>query len=417
MIKIIRKLTLTSKNQSQKIAKESSHLLSAMKENINRRWILHLDMDAFYASIEQLDHPEYRGKPVVVGADPNGGEGRGVVSTASYEAREYGIGSAMPISRAYRACPTAVFLPVRMHRYQELSAAIMAFLRNFTPAIEIASIDEAFLDLTGTERLFGDPVALARSIKGQISAKFNLTASLGLGPNKLIAKIASDLEKPDGLTIVRHDEVTTFLKNLPITRIWGVGRKTAGYLEKLGISKVGQLAEVSENFLEAKFGKYGAKLAKLARGIDDSPVVTESERKQMSKEITFAEDVEGFETIKPSFIDLCERVGFRMRLNNFLGRTIIVKVRYSDFTTITRSRTLGMTNHTKTIIDTVLELIEEVDFSRKIRLIGVGVSNLDANSPEQLDLFAEDEHELEAVIDKIRIKFGENALRRGINLW
>jgi len=269
------------------------------------RKIIHIDMDAFYAAVEQHDTPSLRGKPVVVGGDA---EKRGVVSAASYEARAYGVHSAMPTSQAKRLCPQGIFLPVRMGRYQEVSEQIFQILRVYTPLVEPLSLDESFLDVTASERLFGPAVKIAREIKQRIHESTGLTASAGIAPNKFLAKIASDLRKPDGLVEIKPEEVQDFLRDLPISRLWGVGKTTEEVLRGMGILRVGQLATYPMEAIERKLGKFGRELVALARGEDERSVIPESEAKSISQEETFTPDLGDRETMKKVLLDQSERV-------------------------------------------------------------------------------------------------------------
>jgi DNA polymerase-4 len=301
------------------------------------RKIVHVDMDAFYAAIEQLDHPELRGRPVIVGGDP---AGRGVVSTASYEARKFGVHSAMPAAQARRLCPQAVFLRPRFARYQEVSQQIRAILYSYTPLVEPISLDEAFLDLTGTERLLGPAEEVAREIKRRVREETGLTCSVGVGPNKFLAKLASSLAKPDGFLVVREGEELAFLEDLPIERLWGVGEATAKRLRGLGITTVGQLRGLALEELLDKFGSLGRSLYELARGIDRSPVIPEREARSLGAERTFPEDLTDPEEMERVLFSLSEEVGRRLREERLKARTVQLKVRFADFTTITRALTL-----------------------------------------------------------------------------
>ncbi|MFP4029426.1 MAG: DNA polymerase IV [Candidatus Brocadiia bacterium] len=388
------------------------------------RVIIHIDMDAFFAAIEQRDNPEYKGKPVVVGADPKGGEGRGVVSTCSYEAREYGIHSAQPISEAYRRCPHAVFLHVRGERYAEESRRIRDILREFTPDIEPISIDEAFLDVTGTMHLFGGKKELAAEIARRVKERTGLTASLGVAPNKMIAKIASDLEKPEGLVIVEPDEVRSFLDPLPVEKLWGVGEKTLQSLHSRGIETIGDLARCRPEELEKDFGKQGPHLWKLARGEDRRPVETEDETKSVGHEHTFEVDTDDLQLLRSTLMKLSEKVARRLRRGGWHGRTVTTKVRLEDFSTFTRRRTLDRA------VNSAPQLFEiaEQNFQRayngeqKVRLVGVSVSGLEPATHRQTTLFEKDRdgrnrrekwRKLGPTIDEIVEKFGEDALQQG----
>ncbi|MCD6129226.1 DNA polymerase IV, partial [Candidatus Bipolaricaulota bacterium] len=297
------------------------------------RWILHVDMDAFFASVEQLDNPSLKGKPVIVG----GLGPRGVVATASYEARTYGVHSAMPMAKARRLCPKGVFLAPRFSRYEEISGRIQAILREYTPLVEPISLDEAFLDLTGTERLHGPPERVAREIHARIPKEVGLTCSVGLGPNKLLAKLASDSAKPGGLRIVNPEDVLGFLSPLPVDRLWGIGPKTARRLAGLGIRTVGDLRGVDVALLSSWFGpKTGVHLWRLARGMDDSPVVPVREAKSLSQEITYPEDLYDQEVIQNEVRRLAALVAERLRGERLLARVVRLKVRWEDFVTNTR---------------------------------------------------------------------------------
>lgn len=335
-------------------------------------------MDAFYASVEQRDHPEYRHKPVVVGADPKGGLGRGVVAACSYEARRFGIHSAMPISKAYRLCPQAVYLRPDFGKYTAVSRALRQIFLSFTEKVEPLSIDEAFLDMS--ERVGDEEQALraARSLKEQIYGSQRLTASVGIGPSKFVAKIASDLKKPDALVVVRQEEVHEFLDPLPISRLWGVGPKTESRLQGMGIHSIRQLREVSKELLLERFGKMGEQLWKLSRGIDERPIVVHREPQSLGHETTFSRDVLDADRLERTLEYLCENVSHRLRKHRLNGKTVTLKLRYSDFTTITRQHTLPQPFQEATdILALAGALFQKYrDPKRKVRLIGVSVSSL-----------------------------------------
>lgn len=380
-----------------------------------RRKIIHIDMDAFYASVEQGDHPELKGKPVIVGGDA---EKRGVVSAASYEARVFGVHSAMPTSQAKRLCPKGVFLPVRMPRYREVSEEISRILKDFTPLVEPLSLDESFLDVTGSEKLFGPALEIAREMKGRILSLTHLTASAGVAPNKFLAKIASDLRKPDGLVEIKPEEVEIFLRDLPISKLWGVGKTTEEVLKNMGIWRAGQLAAYPTQLIEAKLGKWGLDLAALARGEDDRPVISESEAKSISQEETFTPDLGEMATMKKTLLDQAERVGWALRRQKLKGYTVQLKVRYPDFSLITRSATLHLpTDQGIEIYETVARLLEKTEaLPKKARLLGVGVSNLrHRDNPEQLPLFDPRRQKVvrsTAAMDRIWSRFGPEAIKR-----
>lgn len=382
-----------------------------------KRIILHLDMDAFFAAIEQLDHPQYRGKPVIVGADPKGGRGRGVVSTCSYEARKYGIHSAMPISEAYRRCPEGIFLPVRGKRYGQVSKQVMAIVAQFSPTIEQISIDEAFVDMSGSAHLFGGPKSAALEMKRRIRDVTGLTASVGIAPNKFLAKIASDLQKPDGLVIVPEGREKEFLRDLPIRRLWGVGKKTGAYLERIGIQTIGQLAQTPVDELIKRFGKWGLSLWQLANGIDNRPVSTTRLRKSISVERTFAEDVDDPATIENTLFRLAEQLATEMRQKGLKGRTITLKLRLEDFTTFTRSRTLSEFTDSPKVLHTVaVSLLRKVPRDhQRVRLLGIGVSHLNIVEGEQLSLFDTIdplEERITRLLDDLNHRFGKGTLKR-----
>jgi nucleotidyltransferase/DNA polymerase involved in DNA repair len=383
------------------------------------RKILHLDMDAFYASIEQRDNPSLKGRPVIVGGEA---EKRGVVSAASYEARAFGVHSAMPTSQARRLCPQGVFLPVRMDRYRGVSGLIFEIFREYTPLIEPLSLDESFLDVTGCESLFGPAPEIARTIKKKILAQTGLTASAGIAPNKFLAKIASDWRKPDGLVEIKPEEVGAFLENLPVSKLWGVGKATEEVLQGMGIFRVGQLARFPREAIEKKMGNFGLELLALARGEDDRPVVSGEEAKSLSQEQTFTPDLQERQIMQQILLDQAEQVGWELRKQKLKGLTVHLKVRYPDFTLITRSQTLSApTDAGMEIYRTAVKLLDKTEaLSRKARLLGVGISNLRRReAPFQRGLFdayrEKEEKSLEAV-DKIWDKFGPQALKRASQL-
>jgi DNA polymerase-4 len=377
--------------------------------------IIHIDMDAFYASVEQHDNPALQGRPVIVGGDP---EKRGVVSAASYEARTYGVHSAMPSSQARRLCPQGVFLPVRMHRYREVSGQIFQLLREYTPLVEPLSLDESFLDVTGSEKLFGPAPQIAKEVKRRIRETTGLTASAGIAPNKFLAKIASDYRKPDGLVEVKPEEVQGFLRELPISKLWGVGKATEEVLKGMGILKVGQLALFPAEKIERKLGKFGLELMALARGEDDRPVSPESEAKSVSQEETFTPDLENLEQMKRALLDQAEQVGWELRKQKLKGSTVTVKVRYPDFTLVTRSLTLPFpTDQGIEIYQTAMKLLPRTEaLQRRARLLGVGISNfIHRDDPEQYLLFGSRREKTERSVqamDRIWERFGPEAIKR-----
>ncbi len=380
------------------------------------RWIVHIDMDAFFAAVEQLDFPELRGKPVVVGADPKGGRGRGVVSTCSYEARAFGIRSAMPISEAYRRCPNAVFLPPRGRRYAQLSRQIMRLLNDFTPDVEPLSIDEAFLDISSTFRFYGSPEETARQLKERIFAETGLTASAGVAPNKFVAKIASDLRKPNGLVVVKPEEVRDFLRPLDIGRLWGVGTKTLPLMHELGIRTIGDLADFSREELYRRFGEAGLHYHRLANGIDERPVCPSAVAKSVSRETTFEEDVVDEAVLTETLRFLCNELAHDLRRHGLRGRTVTLKIRLKNFATFTRSCTRPEpVDHFEELFACAADLMAKFDRGgAAVRLIGVGVSRLDSGC-EQLQLFdgrQTPSHKIDELMDAVRAKFGEDAITR-----
>jgi DNA polymerase-4 len=376
------------------------------------RTILHVDLDAFFAAVEQRDHPELRGKPVIVGGVP---PGRGVVSAASYEARAFGVHSAMSVTEAYRRCPHGVFLPVDGRRYQQASRDVMAILRRFTPQVEPISIDEAFLDVTGSRPLFGEGPEIAAAIKAAIRDDVGLTASVGVATTKLVAKIASDLRKPDGLVVVAAGDESTFLAPLPISRLWGVGEKTATVLAEYGVKTIGDLAALSPDLLVRRFGKHGASLGTRALGMDDDPVHEGDPAKSVGHETTFDVDSSDPEVIERTLLALSDGVAGRLRSAGVKASTIAVKIRDSSFRTITRQRTLREpTDLTEPIYRAALELARPQVRGIRVRLLGVTASNL--GEREQLGLFADADPRRRKAIeaaDAVRRRYGSKAVTRG----
>lgn len=380
------------------------------------RKIIHLDMDAFFAAIEQRDHPEYKGKPVIVGGPPNS---RGVVSTCSYEARVYGVHSAMPLREAGRRCPQGIFLPGRMSRYQEVSAALMNILRNYTPLVEQLSCDEAFMDVTGSERLFGPVEKIARMMVLRIEEELGLSASVGIAPNKFLAKIASDLQKPKGFVRIKAGEERSFLAPLPIAKLWGVGPKTGEQLKKMGLHTIGDLQNQPVEVMRRSLGEFGEHVHRLALGIDHRPVTPGVEVKRVGHETTFQTDTDNRDYLEGVLLGLCEQVARRLRRKALIGRVITLKIRDTDFKTITRRTTLYQpTDFEEVIFKTARQLAEENEWGRKpVRLIGVSVSGLQKSGTEQAPLFTEleqkDLHRLHQTLDRIKDRFGEKAIMRG----
>ena len=374
-------------------------------------------MDAFYASVEQLDNPDLKGKPVIVG----GSSMRGVVSAASYEARKYKIHSAMPIAQAMKLCPHGVFLQVRMKRYKEVSSQVFGIFQKYTPLVEPLSLDAAFLDVTGSEKLFGTAEDIARQIRKEVLAETGLTISAGVAASKLVAKIASDLNKPDGLTIVPVGREAEFLAPLPIKRLWGVGKKTQELLEVLGVRCIGDIAALPEKLLEQKFGKHGIGLRRKALGLDNRDVETEHETKSVGHEFTFEADLVEIDDIHRELLELAVMVAKRLRRYQFEGRTITLKVKYYDFRQITRSSTIK--EHiadSKRIYQEVLRLLQKTEAGQEpIRLLGISVSGLRiVNGLRQQFLFqgmqsSEKRQEINKALDEIQEKFGSSAIVPG----
>ncbi len=380
--------------------------------------IMHIDMDAFFAAVEQLDNPELMGKPVIVGGV--GLNDRGVVSTASYEARKYGVHSAMPVVEARRLCPDGIYLPGRHKRYRELSREIHRIFCRYTPLVEKISIDEAFLDLSGCHRLFGSSLEIGREIKESIREETGLTASVGLASNKFLAKLASDLGKPDGFFVIKEDRIDEILESLPIGKLWGVGKKTEAALKNKGIDSVKKLKKISLVELEAMFGKMGKQLYYLARGIDRRRVEPGNRAKSISHEETFSRNLTDKDKIYASLLEMSEKVSRRMRKNGFKGSTVFVKVRYDDFSTYTRRVTLNNPiTGTNILYQTGRGLINKHKLlKRPIRLLGIGIGNLSRNQNIQLSLFSDrlTEEELTKTIDGIKDRFGDNSITRARNL-
>lgn len=380
------------------------------------RAILHVDMDAFFASVEQLDDPQLRGRPVLVGHDGP----RGVVAAASYEARRFGCRSAMPMVTARRLCPEAVVVRGRGHRYAEISRRVLAILGDFTPLVQPLSIDEAFLDVTGSVRLLGEPVVMAREIRRRIREQEQLVASIGVAPNKFLAKLASDLEKPDALVVLTAADVTGRLADLPVERLWGVGGAAARRLHAMGLRRFGDLQQLSESDATT-LGEEILGLRRLAMGIDDRPVRPDREAKSIGSERTFGVDLARPADATPFLIEQAEEIAERLRRHGRLARTVTVKIRSGDFRTLTRSRTLReATDLTEEVIDTARALFgtwAAASF-RPLRLLGTSLSNLvEPEAAGQSSLFDagrdERRRRLDAATDDIRRRFGTGAIGRG----
>jgi len=397
------------------------------------RMIFHVDMDAFYAAVEQLENPALRGKPVIVGGvDSN----RGVVSSASYEARVFGVHSAMPIMQARKRCPHGLFVPGRHALYGEYSRRLMDVLSEFTPCLEQISVDEAFLDMTGTEGLFGPAEESGRKLKATIVKRLGLTASVGAAENKFLAKLASDAQKPDGIVVVKHGEAQAFLDPMPVDRLWGVGKKTVLELHRVGLYSIAQLREQSLETLTGHFGdNFAAHLFELARGRDDRDIVTEWREKSISHERTFETDSGDPDMLTATLLDLSERVARRARKEGYAGRTVTFVWRNPDFSRQSHARSLSQpTSSSPDIYAAALDLFREIARirmdtnrgpsggstrnaaktpARKFRLIGVRLSNF-SQDVQQQSLFQNPKSasNLDAAMDAVRNKFGEGAIRR-----
>jgi DNA polymerase-4 len=375
------------------------------------RTIFHVDMDAFFASVEQLDDPALRGKPVLVG----GNGARGVVSAASYEARVFGCRSAQPTAVARRLCPQAIIVHPRFTRYREISQKMFAIFDQYSPLVEPLSVDEAFLDLTGTPH----PADVARRLKQQIKAELCLTASIGVAPNKFLAKLASDLQKPDGLVVIESDKIESILSPLPIGKLWGIGPVTAGKLNRVGIHKIGDIRRRTPDDLQHLLGRDAERLIRLAQGLDDRPVVPDRQAKSIGQENTFGVDVTDPAEVRRVLFEHVENVGRRLRKHGLCARTVSLKIRYGEFETITRATTLAdATSTTQELWTAALGLFDAWASNgfRAVRLIGMTAAQL-SSGPGQLPLFTDPKTErqkkADAVADQIAARFGNHAIRRG----
>jgi DNA polymerase-4 len=376
------------------------------------RTILHVDLDAFFAAVEQRDRPELRGKPVIIGGGP---DQRGVVSTCSYEARKFGVHSAMPLRTAGRLCPQGIFLPVDGRKYQTASRAVMAILRRFTPMVQPVSIDEAFLDVTASRALFGDGEAIAKAIKAAVHDEVGLTISVGVATTKLVAKVASDLRKPDGLVLVPPGEEAAFLAPLAISRLWGVGEKTATALAEFGVKTIGDLAALPPTAIERRFGKHGASLVERAHGIDPDPVAGGEAAKSIGHEHTFDVDTSDREVIERALLGMADGVAGRLRSMGWKAVTVTLKLRDSSFATITRQVSLkAPADLTEEIYAAALVLLRKELHGQRIRLVGVTASNF--REREQLGMFPDAgdprRHKAAEALDAIRRKYGDRSMMR-----
>lgn len=389
-----------------------------MTRAILSRAILHVDMDAFYATVEQRDNPQLKGRPVIVGGAGN----RGVVAAASYEVRQYGVRSAMPMREALRLCPHAHCVQPRMSHYRDVSVEIFKVFHEFTPLVEGLSLDEAFLDVTHSQTALGSALYIATRIKQRIRERTQLTASVGIAPNKLVAKIASDLRKPDGLMVVQQHEINVVLDPLPVTRLFGIGQKTAPKLHALGVHTFGDLRHANQQLLKTIFGKQVALIQARATGIDERPVIADWDEKQISSETTFDNDISDAARLHAELDALADRTATRLRTKQLQAACVIVKIRRNDFSTYTRQHVLyPATQETRVIATTAKQLLH--DWLREhpgaaLRLLGVGVSEL--TQAQQLELFTAPQtqrnRELDATVDRIRDKFGSLAMSRGAAL-
>lgn len=378
--------------------------------------ILHIDMDAFFASVEQRDNPELKNKPVII----CGNSERAVVSTASYEARAFGIGSAMPVFQAKQRCDHLMIVPGNMKKYQADSRKIMEILSHFSPVMEQVSIDEAYVDISGCKRLFGSPEDMARTIKKDIYNQLSLTCSIGIAPIKFLSKIASDMNKPDGITIIEKSRVKDFIFSLPIQKIPGVGKTAMKQMKMLQIRTLGDINKYTLPVLTRKFGKMGQRLIELSKGMDLSKVETNYIRKSISTETTLAQDSSDFETIKKILLDRSQSVGRNLRKKNLICENVYIKLKFSDFSQITRSQKLNdAICSSSAIFNEALTLYRKVQLKKKIRLVGVGVTSLkDKHSPVQMQLLQTPDkpkkqwESVDYAVDSISEKFGNNIVKK-----
>ena len=382
------------------------------------RIILHADMDAFYAAVEQHDDPSLRGKPILVGFPGR----RSVVSTASYEARPFGVGSAMPMVQAQRLCPQAIIVPPRFERYAEVSGVIMGVFGRFSPLVEPLSLDEAFLDMTGAEGLFGPPAVMGEKLRAAVREATGLTVSVGVSATKYVAKVASDARKPDGLTVVPLDQVLAFLHPLPVRRLWGVGPKGAEALERLGLHTIGDVARASLALLTSELGSQGEHVQALAMGDDPREVIPDQEAKSIGHEETLEFDVVGPEQVKPLLLRAADRVAERLRANAVMAGGLRVKLKGASFKLSTRQKRLTEpTSSAKPLYEAALALLDEFPWDEPLRLVGLAAYELAPGVlPVQGDLFTQADTrkhaELDRTVDSLRARFGEDAVKRASEL-
>jgi len=371
-----------------------------------KRNIIHVDMDAFFASVEQMDNPSLKGKPVIVG----GLSGRGVVSTASYEARKYGVHSAMPMYKAKALCPEGIFLPVRHERYKEVSDKIFEILYGYTDVIEPVSIDEAYLDVTG-----GDAIETAKSIKEEVFKKTSLTVSVGVSYNKFLAKLASDWNKPDGLMIITMDMVPEILKPLPVVKVHGIGKKSADKLNSIGVYTVADLLNLTRDQLIKLFGKFGSEIFDMIRGIDDRPVETYRETKSIGRETTLMSDTTDKDVLKKYILEFSKEVSSSLKKHGLYAKTVTVKYKTADFKTYTRSKTCNdIISSEKEISGLACKIIDSIDIKEPLRLIGVSVSNLTEGTARQISIFDKGyDSRINRVLKEINSKFKREVITTG----
>ncbi len=382
------------------------------------RTILHVDMDAFFAAVEQRDHPEFRGRPLIVGSDPKGGKGRGIVATCSYEARKFGVHSAQPISEAWRRCPHGIYVRGDMAKYARVSGRLMSLMIEFTDLVEQVSIDEAFLDVTGNRRLLGSGEEIARKIKDRIVGDQHLTASVGVAANKFVAKVASDLEKPDGLVVVKPGREQEFLAPLPVRRLWGVGPKSEEMLTRLGIRFIGDITRLERADLIRRLGQSGEHLWRLAHGMDDRTVSPEEGFKSIGHETTFERDTGDRQLLHDTLLELTDKVARRLRASDARGRIVTVKLREADFSTATRRQSLpNPVDTTEDLFPIAWKLLQQLMRAGKlVRLIGIYASNLttpeDAGQLTLFDAALGRGRRLAQAVDSIAHRFGDRAITR-----